>query len=147
MVRPGHPLIDDPQLTALTRWTVIYPPEGAAIRPLVDRLMIAEGIGPLPRRIESVSGAFGRNYVRLTDAVWIISAGVADVDLREKRLVALPIGSPLTTGPVGIMARADQEPMPAIRMFTRAVNLAMDELSLWDTCDGHGSGGVTPVVP
>ena len=75
MVRPGHPLLNlKPfNLAKFTSYTVLVPPEGAIIRPLVDRFLIANGIATIPDQIETVSTAFGRRYTRTTDAVWIIS--------------------------------------------------------------------------
>lgn len=107
VVRPGHPILSDPDLRRLAGFPVLYPTEVAAIRPLVDRLLLSQGLTPPPRRIETVSGAFGRSYTRDSDAVWFISAGVVARDVAEGRLVRLPLATALTEGPVGIMTRAD----------------------------------------
>ena len=130
VVRPGHPILNDPRLERIAEWPVVYPSPGSAILPLVERFLIANGIGDLPRRIETVSGAFGRVYVRNSDAVWIISAGVVANELAEGRLVRLPIDTALTRGPVGLMARPDQDPSPPQRLFRIAVNRALEELGL-----------------
>jgi LysR family transcriptional regulator, pca operon transcriptional activator len=105
VVRPEHPLLTDPVLVKIGSWQVIYPPKDAAIYPLVERFLIAHGIGELPDRLETVSGAFARVYVRETDAVWIISAGVVANELRQGQLVELPFDTHLTRGPVGLMRR------------------------------------------
>lgn len=120
-VRPGHPLAGIDDLARIVAYPVIYPPASAAIRPLVDRLMIANGIAEPPRTIESVSGAFGRSLALTSDAVWIISAGVAAQDLKSGRLVRLPVDAALTAGPVGLMVRADEERPPPVQLFARAV--------------------------
>ena len=86
VVRPGHPLLKNPDLARLGEWQVICPSPGSAIRPLVDRFLIANGIGELASRIETVSGAFGRVYTRRTDAVWIISEGVVANEITDGRL-------------------------------------------------------------
>ncbi|WIV50678.1 pca operon transcription factor PcaQ [Marivivens sp. LCG002] len=130
VVRPGHPILNDPRLERIAEWPVVYPSPGSAILPLVERFLIANGIGDLPRRIETVSGAFGRVYVRNSDAVWIISAGVVANELAEGRLVRLPIDTALTRGPVGLMARPDEDPSPPQRFFRIAVNRALEELGL-----------------
>lgn len=130
VVRPGHPILNDPRLERIAEWPVVYPSPGSAILPLVERFLIANGMGDLPRRIETVSGAFGRVYVRNSDAVWIISAGVVANELAEGRLVRLPIDTALTRGPVGLMARPDQDPSPPQRLFRIAVNRAIEELGL-----------------
>ncbi len=132
VVRPGHPILEDPRLERIAEWPVVYPSPGSAILPLVERFLIANGMGDLPRKVETVSGAFGRVHVRNSDAVWIISAGVVANELAEGRLVRLPIDTTLTRGPVGLMARPDEDPSPPQRLFRIAVNRAIEELGLVD---------------
>ena len=128
VVRPGHPLLGHLldggsfDLERIRDFTVLMPIEGSIIRPYVDRLLIAHGVGALPDRIETVSMAFGRSYTRTSDAVWIISQGVVADDLADGLLVALPFASdPTTTGPVGLTTRADVPPGLATQMLMQAV--------------------------
>lgn len=130
VVRPGHPLGRDMQLADLRKWPVIFPSEGSAIRPLVDRLLLAQSLNDLPNRIETVSGAYGRELVRATDAVWVISEGVVAADLAAGLLRKLPVDAALTAGPVGIMARANEEPKLTARRFRQSVEAAVDALKL-----------------
>lgn len=130
VVRPDHPLCAGGALADIAGWPVIYPSEGAAIRPSVDRLLIAAGIAALPRRIETVSQAFGTVFTRRSDAVWIISEGVVAAEIADGRLARLPFDTGLTRGPVGLLVRAEQEPTPAHRLFTCAVRLAVERLGL-----------------
>ncbi|WP_349364926.1 MAG: pca operon transcription factor PcaQ [Roseitalea porphyridii] len=137
VVRPGHPLAGSADLARIAAFPVIYPPTSAAIRPLVDRLMIANGMAEPPRAIESVSGAFGRSLVMQSDAVWIISSGVVAQDLEAGRLVRLPVDTTLTAGPVGLMVRADEERPPSVQLFGRAVAAALQ-------ADKSGGSSATP---
>ncbi|WP_282153399.1 pca operon transcription factor PcaQ [Ruegeria atlantica] len=121
VVRPGHPLLKNPNLSRIGDWQVIYPPEGSAIRPLVDRFLIANGIGEIPNRLETVSGAFGRVYTRETDAIWIISRGVVANEIADGRLIRLPINTELTQGPVGLMTRPDVSENSIQQIFRIAV--------------------------
>jgi LysR family pca operon transcriptional activator len=130
VVRAGHPFLKDPDLKRIGEWPVIYPPEGAAIRPLVERFLIANGVGELPNRLETVSGAFGRVYTRKSDAIWIISSGVVANEIEDGRLVRLPFDTAMTRGPVGQMTRPDVEPTPAARVFGVAMNNVIDRLGL-----------------
>lgn len=134
VVRPGHPILADPDLRRIGDWTVLYPAPWAAIRPIVERLLIAEGIPLPPRRIETVSGAFGRAFTAQSDAVWLISAGVVEGEVRAGRLVRLPVATRMTEGPVGLMARAAAGPpgVPdaAHHLFMTAVNRAVTTLQL-----------------
>lgn len=129
VVRPDHPLAGRPvRLADLADWQVLYPSQGAAIRPLVDRLLIAAGVSDLPHRIETVSHSFGAIYTRSTDAVWIISEGVVTADVAAGILHRLPIDASLTRGPVGLLARTDQQ-TPLVRSFIGAVREAVAELA------------------
>lgn len=130
VVRPGHPIIADPDLRRIAEWPVVYPSPGSAIRPFVERLLIAEGIAVPAHRVETVSGAFGRAYVPDSDAVWFISAGVVAREVAAGRLVRLPVGTGLTEGPVGMMTRADQSDRPAQQPFMQAVARALTRLGL-----------------
>ncbi|MGO1118352.1 pca operon transcription factor PcaQ [Rhodovibrionaceae bacterium A322] len=122
-VRRGHPLagVKNLQLEEVVSYPVLFPNEGAAIRPMVEALLIAQGIGNLPERIETVSNAFGRAFVRQSDAVWFISSGVVALDVAEGNLAELDLDTSETLGPVGLSARADEEPSPALRLFINAV--------------------------
>ncbi len=130
VVRAGHPILAAPDLNRIGDWQVIYPPEGSAIRPLVDRFLIGRGVGDFDNRLETVSGAFGRVYTRQSDAVWIISAGVVAREISDGHLVALPFDTDLTRGPVGMMHRPDSVLSPQARVFTLAVNTAIAQLGL-----------------
>lgn len=131
VARPGHPILQNPTMQRLAEeFTVIFPPPWAAIRPFVERLLIAEGI-PIPlRRIETVSGAFGRVHTAQTDAVWIISSGVVCNEIADGRLVRLPFGAQGTEGPVGLMRRADDRETPEMRLFAAAARSAVARLDL-----------------
>ena len=127
VVAAGHPLAKSRSLLDLRNALVIYPPRSAAIRPLVDRFMLAEGADLQGPRIESVSDAFGRAMTLGPQApVWIISQGVVARDITAGRLVTLPIDSGLLEGPVGIMARAEDEVSPQVRVFRQALMACLD---------------------
>lgn len=127
VVRPGHPLAREPDIARLPEFTVLYPNRTAAIRPLVERLMVANGIGNLPRRVETVSNAFGRAFTRSSDAVWIISQGVVATDLKEGTLIELPLDTAITLGPVGVSIRAEEPQTPDLMLFTASLREAAEE--------------------
>jgi LysR family pca operon transcriptional activator len=107
--RPGHPLLTRTpfDFRAIAGFQILMPPPGAAIRPSVERFLIAHGVGSLPYQIETVSTAFGRSYTRGSDAVWIISEGVIAEDVASGALVRLPVDGHETLGPVGLTTRTD----------------------------------------
>lgn len=130
VVRAGHPLLEAPDIKRIVDWPVLYPPEGSAIRPLVERYLIANGVAEIPNRIETVSGAFGRIYTRQSDAVWIISSGVVRNETADGDLIRLPFESDITKGPIGLMTRPDTQPSPAEQVFRLAVQTAIEDLEL-----------------
>ena len=130
IVRAGHPMLEAPDLRRIGEWQVIYPPEGSAIRPLVDRYLIANGVGDIPNRLVTVSGAFGRVYTRKSDAIWIISAGVVANEISDGYLVALPFDTSVTKGAVGLMQRAGITSSPQEQVFLIAVRNAMNQIGM-----------------
>lgn len=107
-VRPGHPLLDRGRLRPedIAACLLILPPPGSVIRAAVDRFLLVSGIPPASRIVESVSLAFGRTFVRETDAVWFISEGVVGHDMAEGTLARLPLDMRTTVGAVGVTQRA-----------------------------------------
>jgi LysR family pca operon transcriptional activator len=123
VVRADHPLAARPHfsLTELVHYTVLIPPVGAVIRPLVDRYLLTNGIADLPQTIETVSDSFARAFLDRFDAVWIISRGVASPDIMAGRLVRLNIDTTETRGAVGLTTRADHEPGLALSIMIAAI--------------------------
>jgi len=130
VARPDHPIAQCKNFHDLMDWPIIYPAPTSASRPLVERMLIANGVGDLPNRIETASGAFGHVYTRNSDALWIITQGVVAEELKEGRLVALPLDTSLTKGPVGLVTRQDSETTPQARLFQTALQKAIKQLGL-----------------
>lgn len=108
VVRPGHPLagaaaVDFADVAACQ---LLMPPRQAIIRPVVDALLIANGVSRVTNQIETVSNSLGRSYTLSTDAIWIISTGVVSRDLAGGQLIALPVDVSGTKGPIGITTRS-----------------------------------------
>ena len=124
VARPDHPLFhrDNFDFTELERTTVLLPTADSIIRPIVDQLLLANGVGALADCIETVSPDFCRQYVRASDAIWIISRGVVDADLRGGLLRTFDVDTSDTRGAVGLTVRADSDPTPMLRSL-------MDEIS------------------
>lgn len=121
-VAADHPLAGTTDLNALQSTLTLYPTTGAAIRPAVDRFMFAHGFGEWPNRLETVSGAFGRSMtLGPARPVWIISHGVVAKDINAGRMVPLPIDTSSMDGPIGIMARSEEDPAPALRLFRQSL--------------------------
>ncbi|MCY1248835.1 pca operon transcription factor PcaQ [compost metagenome] len=97
------------------------PTRASIIRPFVERFLITNGIASLPNQIETVSDAFGRAFVRASDAIWIISAGVVASDVDDGTIAILPIDTSETKGPVGLTMRADAAPSPALSILMQTI--------------------------
>lgn len=128
-VRAGHPLLEAPHLSLIQNWPIVFPSRGSAIRTSVDRFLIENGIGELPHRIETVSGAFGRVYVSDSDAIWIISDGVVTNEVARGTLVRLPFDTDTTLGPIGIMSREDWDMTAPARLFRRALRQSISAVT------------------
>lgn len=111
VVRPGHPLAAQAalELRSLEAFQLLLPPRQAIIRPAVDALLIAGGIGRTVNEIETVSNSLGRSYTLLSDAIWIISHSVVAGDLETGQLLRLAIDTRATRGPIGITTRSGVE--------------------------------------
>jgi LysR family pca operon transcriptional activator len=114
-VRPGHPLAGREAVTLVevAAYPLLMPPRGAIIRPEVDALLIAGGVGRLSAEVETVSNSFGRAYTLISDAVWVISESVVAGDLAGGQLLRLPVDSRATLGPIGITTRTGADLPPA----------------------------------
>lgn len=122
---PGAAIATARRLAELAEVLVIYPPQTSAIRPLVARHMITEGLPLFGNRIETASAAFGRSMVlAVPEAVWFVSAGVVADDLSAGRLVKLDIPMERTLGAVGIMSRMHEIPTSGARTFARILGQA-----------------------
>jgi len=111
VVRPGHPLAGVAELDpgSMAGFQALMPPRKAIIRPAVDALLLAAGVGRFALEIETVSNSLGRSYALMSDAIWIISRGVVARDLGAGQLVRLPVDVSATLGPVGITTRSGAE--------------------------------------
>ncbi|TCM52316.1 LysR family transcriptional regulator [Rhizobium sp. PP-F2F-G48] len=122
-VRAGHPLLADGAdiFAGLRTCPVLMPTRQSVIRPIVDQYLIANGVPTLPTQIETVSDAFGRAFLRISDAVWIISEGVVAGDIADGVLAALPLDTVDTQGPVGLTMRADTLPTLPLTLLIQAI--------------------------
>lgn len=123
VVGANHPLLKrrNFSLAELAGYTVLMPPPGSVIRPLVDRLLLSNGIPDLPHTIETVSDTFGRAFIARHDAAWFISRGVVADDLKAGRFADLSIDMTETRGAVGLTTRAGQQDSPAVSLMKQVI--------------------------
>jgi len=129
-VRAGHPLLDAGRsiFDGFADYPVLMPTRGSIIRPSVEQFLIANGVASLPTQVETVSDAFGRAFVRSSDAIWIISAGVVASDIEDGVLATLPIDTSETRGPVGLTIRADANPSTPLSILMQTIRQAAAEI-------------------
>lgn len=112
VVAADHPLAAARRIgpDVLTLYPVLAPPEGSIIFPVVERVLVEQGLTRPEREIETVSDSFGRAYVREKKAIWIISRGVVADELTSGRFRELPIDTGSTLGSVGLVTRGGDDP-------------------------------------
>lgn len=123
VVRPGHPLLQrrNFSLGEVTNYTMLMPPVGSVIRPVVDRLLLTNGIGELTNVVETVSDSFGRAFVERYDAIWLISRGVVSSEIEAGRLATLDADTSETRGAVGLTTRAGEAPGLALSIMMATI--------------------------
>ncbi|WP_284778134.1 pca operon transcription factor PcaQ [Agrobacterium sp. lyk4-40-TYG-31] len=131
VVQAGHPLLAEniSIFERLHEFPVLTPTRNSVIGPVVDQFLLAHGVAPLPTRIETVSDAFGRAFLRKSDAVWIISEGVVAADIADGTLVVLPLDTTDTSGPVGLTMRADTQPSLPLSLLMQTIRETAAALS------------------
>ena len=77
-----------------------------------------------------MSDSFGRAFLRQSDAIWIISAGVVANELAHGAFVALPFDTSETKGPVGLTMRTDMAPSAAFSLLLQAIREAAQSQGL-----------------
>lgn len=131
VVRADHPLLDfgGSAFERLHEFPVLTPTRNSVIGPVVEQYLLAHGVPPLPVRIETVSDAFGRAFVRNSDAIWIISEGVVAADIEDGTLATLPLDTSDTSGPVGLTMRADIQPSLPLLLLMQTIRETAQRLS------------------
>lgn len=129
-VRADHPLLKTKQslFANLANYIVLMPTRASIIRPFVESFLIANGVASLPNQIETVSDSFGRAFVRTSDAIWIISAGVVATDIADGLLGILPIDTSETRGPVGLTMRTDAIASLPLSILIQTIREASKEI-------------------
>lgn len=119
VVRAGHPLdgAESLDLSVLEQLTMLMPTADGLMRPVIERFLIAHGVGALQDTIEVRSSDFCRQYLRDSDAVWMVSRGVVEHEIEDGTLKLLKIDTRETQGAMGLTVRSDTDPSPTLRMM------------------------------
>ncbi|WP_119166131.1 pca operon transcription factor PcaQ [Algihabitans albus] len=127
VVRAEHPLAktEDARLPDVLAYPVIVPPETAVIRRPVEAFLLSHGLAWPEDRIESTSVAFCASHLVASDAVWIISRGVALPRVQRGDLAFLPVDTAATLGSIGITTRDKAELSPEAGLLVDALKAAV----------------------
>ncbi|MBI3434736.1 MAG: pca operon transcription factor PcaQ [Proteobacteria bacterium] len=122
VVRPGHPLAPPAQFepASMGMYPFVIPYRDTTIRHEVDRFLIAQGIAMPANIVETTVIAFSRGYIQF-DAIWFAPRGAVESEVREGRLIELPIDNRMMEGPVGLTTRATVAPTPAAQLMIDVV--------------------------
>lgn len=108
VVRPNHPLLNDSvTLDQILEWPVVLLPKGTVPRQNTDALLAYQGYQLPANCIETLSASLSRQLTIEYNYVWFVTSGAVKDDLRQSRLVALPVTPPNIGEPVGILTRVD----------------------------------------
>lgn len=127
--RAGHPLRNRLASEVVAAAPVILPPEGAAIRGVVDSYLATIGQSGRKAALETVALALGRGVLLGSDAVWFISAGVIHAELARGDLITLPTGARFLSGAVGITTRQEGTGAPGLDLLVRITQDAARDLA------------------
>ena len=125
-VRPRHPLASAKRVSIgmIGEFPFVIPNRDTIIRDELDRFLIAQGL-PLPDNVvETTVSAFGKNYVRSSDAIWFVPRGAIEADIADGSLVELSINNHMMEGPVGLTTRADIAQTSATLLMIESVRKA-----------------------
>lgn len=127
VTRVGHPLLQTrASARAIAQFPLIVPPEYTVVRPIVDTFLTSRGIGLPEDRIETAAEAVASAILRETDAIWLISRGVAEAAVAEGRLAFLPIDTADTIGSIGMTRREDDaDNAPELATFFDGLRAAL----------------------
>ena len=141
-VRPGHPLAAQANVDvkSIGAFPLLLPPPQAIIRPVVDGILLAAGVEREVMEIETVSNSLARSYALISDAVWIISRGVVEMDLATGQLLALPVDVSASKGPIGVTVRSGSDLSLPAEAFLEALRQAARGVR-------EDGGGSQPRVP
>jgi LysR family pca operon transcriptional activator len=115
VVRERHPQSGELSLDGLMAYPLIIPPKGAVIGPVVRDYLTGIGASDIRPFVETVSLPIGREIILNSDAIWFISRGVIERELREGTVRTVELNQPMFTGPVGLCLRKDGQIGPELQ--------------------------------
>ena len=129
ITRPDHPLAERSSVSlgeiADVQW--VLPAGGSAFRRQMETVFAAAGLAWPDRAISTNSILAIKAIVMDTECVTIMSPLLVEVEVRARRLRAVPLQDIAPLQPVGMMWRAGDELSPIAARFARVLRLAAAE--------------------
>jgi len=130
VVRPGHPLLDNPQLQlkdiAPLPW--ILPPHGSILRYRFDMMFRRAGLEPPANVVDTTAMLVITALLQQTDSLHVMPLEVARYYASLNVLHILPIELPCKMDAFGIIRQRDHLLSPGAELLLRAVRAAAAEI-------------------
>jgi DNA-binding transcriptional LysR family regulator len=126
MVRPGHPLMNQPGLGLrdLVGAGWIVPPTGSVLRHRFDLMFQQEGLDPPADLIETTSLLFITRMLQNSDLVTVLATDVAQYYSRHGMVATLPMQLPCRMDGFGLITRTDRLLSPGAKEMLQALRHA-----------------------
>lgn len=123
VARPGHVLAGARPLCVadLAGVSLVLPPPGTLLRHAADGLLTAAGVSRPVVALQTLSVSLARALLASGDEVWLTAPGAVEGDIAAGLLVRLPLDTAGSEEPVGLIARTDLSPGPAMRALLAAL--------------------------
>lgn len=123
IVRPGHPLLSEPNLTLskLQQAHWIIPPVGSVLRQPFDQMFRQAGLDAPQVSVESASLLFITNMLRESDFISVVARDIARDYAKHGMVAILPIDIPCEMEAFGLILRRDRLLSPAASKVLRAL--------------------------
>ena len=110
VVRPDHPLAEGPvSVPAVLDHPLVVATAGTVPRHHTEGFLARHGLRLPSGIIETLDVSVARGLVRTGDAVWLTPERVPQGDLDDGTLVRLPVPTPGTAEPVGLLRRTSAD--------------------------------------
>ena len=123
IVRPGHPLLDEPALSLLrlAEQSWIVPPAGSILRDRLSARFLAEGLDPPGETVETLAIPLVVSLLASTDMVVALPEAMVQSQLDAGQLAVLPFDLGLRMDAYGIVTRRDHALAPGAEALLQAL--------------------------
>ena len=126
MARPGHPLLNHPNLTLrdLVSAGWIVPPAGSVLRHRFELMFREEGLDAPINLIETTALLFTTKMLQQSDMLAVVATEVARYYTDHGLVAMVPIQLPCKMDAFGLITRGDRLLSPAAKVMLRALKLS-----------------------